>query len=66
MAFVFFKVWIVEYVMYTKSFSSWWLFDPLLTCIKLLFGSALCMIPYIIMITNKLTFEVILEIGLLS
>ena len=51
--------------MYTKSFSSWWLFDPLLTYMKLLFGSALCTIPYIIMIRNKLTFEVI-EIGLLS
>ena len=24
------KVWIVEYVMCTKSFSSWWQFDPLL------------------------------------
>ena len=53
--------------MYTKSFSSWWLFDPLLTCMKLLFGGALCMISYIIMINyNKLTFEVILENELLS
>ena len=52
--------------MYTKSFSSWWLFDPLLTCMKLFFGGALCMIPYIIMIINKLTFQVILETGLLS
>ena len=60
------KVWIVEYVMCTKSFSSWWLFDPLLTCMKLLFDGALCMIPYIIMISNKLTFEDIREIGLLS
>ena len=33
---------------------------------KLLFGGALCMISYIVMISNKLTFEVILEIGLLS
>ena len=52
--------------MCTKSFSSWWLFDPLLTYMKLLFDGALCMIPYIIMISNKLTFEDIREIGLLS